>query len=233
MTVRQLVADLYEIPLGHTSAYLWNEANNLTLVDTGVPGSSTAIAAALESLGHTKADLQHVFLTHWHVDHAGAAAELAEWENTELHAHSLDADVLEGKTPQVLPGLPSEEQALFDSLPDEVKQDTPTVAVDDRLEGGESFEIAGILDVYHMPGHTPGSISLHLTDPNVLLVGDTVANVGPDGPSAGVFNTDPQRLRESVKALARLWPAVLCPGHGEPITQNTADRLNALAGSLD
>jgi glyoxylase-like metal-dependent hydrolase (beta-lactamase superfamily II) len=62
---------LLRFPVGQ--AYLWCDADELTLVDAGPPGSGRAIADAVTAL----AAVRRVVLTHFHEDHAGGAAELA------------------------------------------------------------------------------------------------------------------------------------------------------------
>ena len=52
MELIQLTPQLHQIrlPVGH--AYLWHDPDGLTLVDTGLPGSATLIAAAIRQAGY-------------------------------------------------------------------------------------------------------------------------------------------------------------------------------------
>lgn len=45
----------------------------------------------------------------------------------------------------------------------------------------------------------------------------------------GVFHVDRAVAMESMRALAKLSPSVLCCGHGAPVTEDTAARLAAAA----
>ena len=80
------------------------------------------------------------------------------------------------------------------------------------------------------PGHTPGSVTLHLPEPRVLVTGDAVART-PDGEHVilGVFNTDPAQAAESFERLAALDIEIACFGHGEPVAQGAGAELRVAA----
>ncbi|MEO3868842.1 MBL fold metallo-hydrolase [Nonomuraea sp. B12E4] len=66
------------------------------------------------------------------------------------------------------------------------------------------------------PGHTDGSIALHLPRAGVLFTGAAVAQVtGQVMP--GVFNMDRQDMLRSFRRLAEAGARVACVGHGEPV----------------
>jgi glyoxylase-like metal-dependent hydrolase (beta-lactamase superfamily II) len=75
--VVQLDSDLYffRFPVGHV--YLWQDPDGLTLIDAGAPGSAEPIAGAIRRVGHDPRDVRRLVLTHGHVDHIGAAAQIA------------------------------------------------------------------------------------------------------------------------------------------------------------
>ena len=62
----------------------------LSLIDTGLPGSSPAIARALEPRGLGLDDIARAVCTHGHPDHAGGGAELAA-AGVEVLIHEADA----------------------------------------------------------------------------------------------------------------------------------------------
>ncbi len=63
---------------GGGSTLIVTPANESVLIDTGNPGGRDAprIVAAAKAAGLTKID--HVLITHWHIDHFGGAAEVAQ-----------------------------------------------------------------------------------------------------------------------------------------------------------
>ena len=76
-----------------------------------------------------------------------------------------------------------------------------------------------------MPGHTSGSIALHLPRHGVLLTGDTIAGSQNEdgGPVVlGPFNTDRTAAWASLQRLAALDVGVACFGHGRPVTTSAS-----------
>ena len=72
--------------------------------------------------------------------------------------------------------------------------------------------------VVHAPGHTDGSIGLHLPQHGVLFTGDAVAASPVDGSvMLGVFNVDRAQAVTSFRRLAALDTDVACFGHGVPV----------------
>ena len=82
---------------------------------------------------------------------------------------------------------------------------------DIALEDGDCLNIGqGEVSILHTPGHTPGSITLHL--PGALITGDTlfVTRVG----RADLAGSDPQALYHSLQRLAAFPDeTVVYPGH--------------------
>ncbi|WP_327009077.1 MBL fold metallo-hydrolase [Dactylosporangium sp. NBC_01737] len=221
---------LLAFPVGH--AYLWCAPDGLTLIDTGMPGSAPRIAEAVTALGHTRHDLRQILLTHAHVDHIGAAADLAAWGDVVVAAHHDDAPVVRGEAANPPPVLAEWEQHLYDQIHADLPADPPPPArVDRELHDGDIITLGGGVEAVAVavPGHTPGSVAFHLPDQRVLFTGDTIARA-PDGTvMLGVFNTDPARAADSLRRQAALRPDIACFGHGTPLTDHTATTLATAA----
>ena len=80
------------------------------------------------------------------------------------------------------------------------------------------------LQIYHTPGHSPGSISVYWPEKKVLITGDVVFSQGvgrTDFPGC-----DGGLLKESIEKLSKLDVKYLLPGHGDivvgrsEVTQN-------------
>ncbi|WP_433383973.1 MBL fold metallo-hydrolase [Actinoplanes sp. CA-142083] len=237
MDVVELLPELvmFRFPVGH--AYLWRDPSGLTLIDTGVPGSAPAIAAALEGLGHQATDVRRILLTHYHGDHTGSAAEIAGWSNAEINAHHLDTPMIQGEAEGPPPILVADwERELYAQVHANTDTTTPIapVKVDHKLDDGDQIDLGGGVTAVCVaaPGHTPGSVSFHLPAPGVLFTGDTIART-PDGTVIlGVFNYDPPTAAASLHKQAALAPRIACFGHGDPLTENTAAALHATAEAL-
>ena len=65
--------------------------DGVVLVDTGVPGSETAILAAVEELGRTAGDVTDIVITHADGDHVGSLAALVEATGATVWASAQEA----------------------------------------------------------------------------------------------------------------------------------------------
>jgi glyoxylase-like metal-dependent hydrolase (beta-lactamase superfamily II) len=98
------------------------------------------------------------------------------------------------------------------------------VPVDITVQDGDHLDLLGGARVVHVPGHTPGSMALHLPSEGVLICGDAIDHRrGRLGPPPKGFTLDIQQATDSVRRRAELDFEVLCPGHGVPI-KDGADR---------
>ncbi|MFD9262207.1 MBL fold metallo-hydrolase [Streptomyces sp. NPDC059538] len=210
---------MLRFPIGQ--AYLWQGGEALTLIDAGRAGSAAEIERAIRSLGRAPEQLERIVLTHCHRDHVGAADELAARWGARVLAHRLDAPVIRGELPVPEPVLLDWEIPLYAhglTVPE-----APPTRVDRELEDGDDLGFGDGAYVVHVPGHTDGSIGIHLPRHGVLFTGDCVAAVGPL--MLGVFNVDRARAIAAFGRLASLAPSIACFGRGDPLTENTAQAL--------
>lgn len=107
----------------------------------------------------------------------------------------------------------------------------PPAAVHQEVEDGDVLPFGGGARIIAVPGHTAGSIAVHLPDEGVLFTGDTVA-FHQDQVILGVFNRDRGRTIASVTKLAELETDIVAFGHGDPVMTQAGPRLQSLAASL-
>jgi glyoxylase-like metal-dependent hydrolase (beta-lactamase superfamily II) len=234
--------------VGHVHCYLLRGPAGWTLVDTGLggPGAGALWRGVVAGLD---APLRRVVITHMHVDHLGAAAELAPLAAGLVLQGRLDreqsraaydagrwAGALRGHV--VANGMPAGDAAALEAswrALASLARTTPTEPLDpgDRVDGWE---------VVALPGHADGHIGL-LRD-GVMVAGDALL---PDiSPSIGAWpGCDPDPLGAYLATLAlieEIDPRVALPGHGEPIADpagrareiaaHHAGRLDAAEGAL-
>ncbi|MFE3388838.1 MBL fold metallo-hydrolase [Streptomyces anulatus] len=209
-------------------AYLWRDGTDLTLIDAGDIDSAAAIEDAIRTLGPDPAGIRRIVITHGHRDHYGAAQELADRHGAEIIAHARDAPVVRGERPVPEPDLLDWELPLWEhglTVPE-----APPTRVDREVTGGEVLPFGDGARVVHAPGHTAGSIAIHLPLHGVLFTGDAVASV--ERVMLGVFNVDRAEAAATFRRLAALAPRTVCVGHGDPLTENAAAAMEAAANAV-
>ena len=209
---------------GFVNAFLVEEEDGLTLVDTAIPGSAKAIQAAAAKLGRP---IVRIALTHAHGDHIGSLDDLAAaLPGVEVLISERDARLL-GKDMSLDPGEP--QAKLRGSYPGATTKPTRTLRPGDRV---------GSLEVVAAPGHTPGHVAFLDTRDGTLLCGDaystlagvaTSAKVNPLFPLPTLATWDRPTALETARALRALDPARLAVGHGNVIERPGAAMDAAIA----
>lgn len=229
--VIDLAPDLRMLRFPVGQAYLWRDGAELTLVDAGAPGAGAPIADVVRDWGHAPEDVRRIVLTHFHEDHAGGAGEFARLSGAEVYAHRLDAPFVRGDAKGPGPVYedwerPLHAQALAQLPPPPAEPVLPHEVRE--VEDGDTLDFGGGARVVGAPGHTDGSIGIHLPRHGVLFTGDAIAVSPLDGQvMLGVFNLDRERALASYRRLAGLESDVACFGHGDPVAGGAGAVLRA------
>jgi glyoxylase-like metal-dependent hydrolase (beta-lactamase superfamily II) len=197
------------------------EADVLTVIDTGTPGGTDKLLAAIGKAEHDPGDVGRILVTHRHADHAGNVAELARRTGAEVHVAPEEAAyVRDGREqPRPVPATP-----LGRVMVPYVKVALPwrlePAAVQETLVDGATV---GPFRVVATPGHTAGHVSLLWEERGVLFTADAAANITGVGrhPAAD----DPATARESFRKLAGLSFDAACFGHGRTIASGASERF--------
>ena len=150
-------------PLQQNCSVFWDdEAKQATVIDPG--GDAPRIVELLDTQGLT---VERILLTHGHFDHAAGV-------------HALNALLAErqGKAVPVI-GPHRADGFLLDTLAETGAAygipEAEAVSPDEWLDEGGTISIAGqSFDIYHCPGHSPGSLVFVNTAARFAIVGDVL-----------------------------------------------------------
>jgi glyoxylase-like metal-dependent hydrolase (beta-lactamase superfamily II) len=210
-------------------AYAWTDDDGVTLIDAGPVGAGDEVRTALRSIGVDADAVQRIVLTHGHGDHAGSLAEIQTWSDATVVAHHREAPYVQGEETIPDPVLVEWERPLFAQVGGHLSP--PPAKVHQQVKDGDILPFGGGARVIAVPGHTAGSIALHLPDEGVLFTGDTVASYEGEV-ILGVFNRDRTETIASLAKLAQLDTDIVAFGHGDPVDSAGGSRLQTLAASL-
>ena len=219
---------------GHVHCYLLPGEDGWVLVDTGVglPDAKDMWAAELALAGGRVAT---IFVTHFHPDHVGAAADLHELTGARVVQGALDYAQCE-----LVWGNPAWSDRLVDwfrlhGAPDDVTAELvgqssvyrPFIRYQRDPLLVEAGELVDGWELVAAPGHADGQLCL-LRD-GVLVAADHV--LGRITPTVGLWpasRADPLGdYLAALAATAELDATIALPGHGDPI-DDPAGRVREL-----
>jgi glyoxylase-like metal-dependent hydrolase (beta-lactamase superfamily II) len=210
---------------GNVHAFVLDDGNGLTVIDTLFDADAHRILEQVEAIGKTVQDIRHIILTHAHRSHLGGVAKLKELTGAPVYAHEWEADIIsadrKAQPVTFVPYPPYRAYPLQLGLNLDIAKHVP-VRVDHFVHDGDRI---GPLQVIFAPGHSPGHLAFYWPERRALIAGDAICTwptfmLGWKG-----FMLNPKQHQVSLRRLAELEADVLCVGHGEPLTWGGAARL--------
>lgn len=212
------------------ASYLLETAEGPVLMETGPDTTFGNLEAGLSRLGYAPADVKHVFVTHIHLDHSGAAWRFAEAGST-VYVH-----------PRGAPHLVDPEKLLksatmiygdrMDELWGRVRgMDGDRVVT---LGDAENVSIGGLeIKAFDTPGHA-GHHNAYLVR-GVLFTGDVAGcriSAGPVIPPTPPPEINVEKWHASIDRIREISPDMLYPTHFGGFSDVDA-QLDALSDRLD
>lgn len=166
-----------------------------------------------EILAQHKLKAKYLIATHAHIDHVGGLEQLKRSTGAAVLMHEGDLPLYQNLDTQA---------EWLGVLPPGV------VEVDQFLKEGDTLRCGSIrLEVLHTPGHSPGSLSLHMAgELPVIFSGDTLfqGSIGRTDLWGGSF----EQIIRSIHSRLLVFPNVtpVFPGHGPETTIGEERELN-------
>jgi len=232
----RLAPGLHYIGSDVVNSYLVEDAGGLTIIDAGLSGHWRELEQELKQLGYSLDDVRGIVLTHGDTDHIGFAERLRERNGIVVHVHELDAARARGEVKKPNAGWgPVKVRPLVGFLWYSARHGglriRPVREVT-TFADGEVLDLPGAPRIIHLPGHTPGSVAVHVPAVDALFVGDamTTGNVltGEQGPRPAPFTLDPEGALASLAKLEAVQASWVLPGHGAPWRGGVAEAVRLI-----
>lgn len=198
---------------GENLYILWDEnTRDAVVVDPGMMRDAER-EMVTNFIEGQQLNVQHILLTHMHIDHITGARWLARQTGADVCASPYDAQL----------GLELPEQVAQFHL----KIECEPLTIDRELQDGDIIPLGDeMIQVLHVPGHSPGGLAFYLPQSAVLISGDTIFN-GSVG-RTDLMGGDMAQLINSIheKILPLPDETVIASGHGPTTTIADEKRFN-------
>jgi glyoxylase-like metal-dependent hydrolase (beta-lactamase superfamily II) len=180
--------------------YVLKHENNAILIDAGFDESLSETIRCLDQIGLSLSSIQGILLTHAHIDHVGALANIKKQSKCWIAGSKVT------KT-----ALSKEDGPLI--LARQHHRNFAPVDLDQTLDDEQLIRFGPFtLKVFESPGHTDDSLIFYEPTLGLLFSGDTILC---DGGIGFLINPtgDLEKERTSIQRVANLQIKALLPGH--------------------
>ncbi|MEU4552270.1 glyoxylase-like metal-dependent hydrolase (beta-lactamase superfamily II) [Micromonospora violae] len=214
---------LHRIGNDIVAVYLIETEEGVTVVDAGLSGLWPELVAELSAMGRSLSDIRGLILTHGDTDHLGFAERLRRDHGVPIYVHGADAARARGEfKPKASFGkikVGATAGFLWYAARKGGLRTTYLTEVTDVTDG-QVLDLPGAPRVIGMPGHSPGSIAVHVPVADAVFVGDALTTrhvlTGVQGPQPAPFTDDPAQALASLARIEDLPVTWILPGHGIP-----------------
>ncbi|MFG2049952.1 MBL fold metallo-hydrolase [Micromonospora sp. NPDC048935] len=217
------------------AVYLVDTDEGVTVIDAGLAGHWRELLAELSDLGRSVDDIRGVVLTHGDTDHLGFAERLRRDHGVPVYVHEADAARARGEVKAATSWGKMKLGATAGFIWYAMRRGglrtthlTEVVAVHD----GVVLDLPGAPRVIGVPGHSPGSIAIHVPIADAVFVGDALTTrhvlTGQRGPQPAPFTDDPHQALASLRHLEDIQASWVLPGHGTPWSGGVTEAIRAI-----
>lgn len=226
----KLAPHLHRLGNDIVASYLIDLPEGITLVDAGLPGHWHDLQRELAAIGRSLSDIRGLVLTHGDSDHIGFAERLRRESGVPVFIHGADAHrVRTGEKPKTPMG-PARLGPMLGFLAYGLRKSavrTRHVTEVSEVVDGDVLDLPGAPVVVGLPGHSPGSVAVHIPAVRAVFVGDALTTrhvlTGEEGAQPAPFTDAPAEALASLDRLAALDAEWVLPGHGAPWHGSPAD----------
>lgn len=203
---------------GIVASFLLKGDSSAAIVETGPTSCMENLLRGLKDNGVTPEDVRQVFLTHVHLDHAGASGNLAGvlpnatfYVHEVGHKHMVDPSRLVRSATRIF-GEDRMEELWGEVRPVPEERIVTLKGEDEELEAAD-----GILTAHYTPGHAYHHLAFHEAESGMLMAGD-VAGIRVPGqsfvlPPTPAPEVDVEAWKRSIEAMRKISPKSICPTH--------------------
>jgi len=236
----ELAPGLHRIGNDLVAAYLVITADGVTVVDAGLAGHYRKLRAELRIAGRDLGDVRGVVLTHGDTDHLGFAERLRVEAGVPVYVHEADAARARGEE-RTSPAWgrvrlwPTVRFLAYAAAKGGLRTRHPKAVT--TVRDGDVLPLPGAPRVIGLPGHSPGSVAVHVPAVRALFVGDALTTrhvlTGATGPQPAPFTDDPAAAAAVLTRLEDIEADWVLPGHGPPWTGGVPALLAAYRAAAD
>ncbi|MGO1507603.1 MAG: MBL fold metallo-hydrolase [Microbacteriaceae bacterium] len=231
----KLAPHLHRLGNDIVASYLVETREGVTLIDAGMPGHWNDLQNEMASLGRPLSDIKGVILTHGDSDHIGFAERLRSEVGVPVFVHAADSERARTGVKPKTPMGPSKLGPMLGFMvyglrkkamrPIFVKEVT-------EIADGDVLDLPGAPVIIGMPGHSPGSVAVHIPLADAVFVGDALTTrhvlTGREGAQPAPFTDEPAEALASLDRMAELPASWVLPGHGTPFRGTPSEAAAAV-----
>ena len=199
------------------AAFLIETASSPVLIETGPYSTFAHLQAGVKKIGFELEEIQHVLLSHIHLDHAGAAWAMAA-KGANIYLHPFGAKNMADPSK-----LMESARRIYQDQMDRLWGDMRAIP-ENQLKIVGNQEVISVGDVNFVAHHTPGHASHHIAwqVDDVVFTGDVAGVAIQNGPVVAPLpppDIDIEQWLNSIQLLSNLKASKFYLTHFGEITE--------------